>query len=848
MNDRERARALSALLDAASREPDVALPEVDEELRALVDLGSALGDLRAEPDAAQRAALERMLQAHRADIARAVGRREATRREAPRPGASMGGALAGLRAWFSGWRLPAAVGVLVVMLIIAILALVGPPGRSGEERIARAPSPTAMPAAGATVTPGTVAGPTQEPTIEPSETPLTGAATQPTLSPTSTATPVAIPPSAVALHHVRGIVEIQGADGRWEPAGARPFVRAGEDVRTGALSGVEMAFDDGSVARVGADAQITVDRLQPTTTGARAIELTQWRGESEHTVARAEDNHGWYVVRTPSGTGTAVGTAFQVRVTPALASWFSIDEGMVRVSNLGSSVVATAGQAALSRVAEAPGQPVYRVRGEGEVTETGPVWRIAGQAFVVDEASTVVGDPQVGDWVSVEGHVDGPGTRYADRIVLLTRSAIAHVRLTGEVDAIDATAWTIAGQQVTITPETDIEEGLQVGDAVSVDGTIEAGGTLVAEHILYRGDPVLGEAFSYVGVVQSASKSAWMISDVQIAVNGETATDADLPAGSVVLVRGNVLEDGSWLARSIRRASSQQRTFEFVGEVEQVDPWTIAGIDLETDPYTVIDEGIGEDDRVRVQGLVLDDGTRVAEAIKWDDRDRLAFAFVGTVERMDPWQVSGIALAVDDDTEIDPGVDVDGLVRVTGHLAGTEWVAERIEPATEAGEGAGCIRQYSVVTKVDAGQVALLDGATLTRGGTMVEEGTLERGAVVEVTACTDGSGNTHVVGIAVLSHVDLLPLETPTVEVPTDTPSPVPPPSPVAAPSPTTGDEPAGKVTICHNGQTIEISWDAWPAHEAIGDTMGPCPEPDDRSANPPAKPTKEPKPTKPK
>ncbi|MFN2153593.1 MAG: DUF5666 domain-containing protein, partial [Anaerolineae bacterium] len=641
MNDRERARALSALLDAASREPDVALPEADEELRALVDLGSALGDLRAEPDAAQRAALERMLKAHRADIARAVGRREATRREAPRPGASMGGALAGLRAWFSGWRLPAAVGVLVVMLIIAILALVGLPGRSGEERIARAPSPTAMPAAGATVTPGTVAGPTQEPTIEPSETPLTGAATQPTLSPTSTATPVAIPPSAVALHHVRGIVEIQGADGRWEPAGARPFVRAGEDVRTGALSGVEMAFDDGSVARVGADAQITVDRLQPTTTGARAIELTQWRGESEHTVARAEDNHGWYVVRTPSGTGTAVGTAFQVRVTPALASWFSIDEGTVRVSNLGSSVVATAGQAALSRVAEAPGQPVYRVRGEGEVTETGPVWRIAGQAFVVDEASTVVGDPQVGDWVSVEGHVDGPGTRYADRIVLLTRSAIAHVRLTGEVDAIDATAWTIAGQQVTITPETDIEEGLQVDDAVSVDGTIEAGGTLVAEHILYRGDPVLGEAFSYVGVVQSASKSAWMISDVQIAVNGETATDADLPAGSVVLVRGNVLEDGSWLARSIRRASSQQRTFEFVGEVEQVDPWTIAGIDLETDPYTVIDEGIGEDDRVRVQGLVLDDGTRVAEAIKWDDRDRLAFAFVGTVERMDPWQVSG---------------------------------------------------------------------------------------------------------------------------------------------------------------------------------------------------------------
>jgi hypothetical protein len=105
------------------------------------------------------------------------------------------------------------------------------------------------------------------------------------------------------------------------------------------------------------------------------------------------------------------------------------------------------------------------------------------------------------------------------------------------------------------------------------------------------------------------------------------------------------------------------------------------------------------------------------------------------------------------------------------------------------------------------------------------------------------------VVRITVLSHVDVPPLERPPLEVPTDTPSPVAGPSPVAPPSPTTGSEPAGKVTICHNGQTIEISTDAWPAHEAIGDTMGPCPEPDDRSANPPTKepkPTKAPKPTK--
>jgi len=41
-------------------------------------------------------------------------------------------------------------------------------------------------------------------------------------------------------------------------------------------------------------------------------------------------------------------------------------------------------------------------------------------------------------------------------------------------------------------------------------------------------------------------------------------------------------------------------------------------------------------------------------------------------------------------------------------------------------------------------------------------------------------------------------------------------------------------KIIICHyppgnpgNAQTITISENAWPAHEAHGDTLGPCPEP---------------------
>ena len=847
MSEQERAQALSELLDAVLRGKDTESLGPDKELRALSDVGRTLSEMSSEPSQAQKAALERVLQAHRADIARAAG----ARREVARRRASIGELASQLGGWLSGWRLPAAVGALVVMLIIALLAIFGLPGQNGEEIIAKVPSPTvivvptetAVAPATATATPGEVTRPTREPTALPSATPLTPPTTRPTLSPTPSATPIIVPPNAVVLHRVQGIVEMQTAAGTWVPAEVQPFVREGERIRTGALSGVEMAFYDGSVVRMGAETQITVDRLEPGPGGARVIELTQWLGESDHDVVGARGAYGSYVVRTPSGVGTAVGTAFQVRVTPALATLFSVDEGAVRVSNAGVSVVAIAGQVTLSHVAEAPERPVFRVRGEGQVTETGRVWRIAGQAFATHAETVLVGDPRVGDWVSVEGHVDGRGTRYADRIVLLRRSPVERFSLVAQVGAIAEDAWTIGGQRVVITPETDIEDGLEVGDLVCVEGTIQEDGTLVAAHILHRGDAATGGAFSYVGVVQGMSKEVWLISDVPVAVNEATLADEDLLPGSVVLARGDVLDDGTWLARSIRRIRTQERAFELVGEVEHVDPWTVAGIELETRLYTVIDEGIGEDDQARVRGIILSNGTWVAETIKWDDQDGPAFAFVGTVEQTDPtWRVRGVELVVHDGTEIDEGVDVGSLVRVEGTVSAEEgWVADRIAAMREAQGGAGCIRQYSVVTNVNDEQFVLLNGVTLPRGGVTVEKGTLERGAVVEAWVCTDGTGMVYVVSITVVGHVDVDTLEKPTIE-PWPTPR-----------SETTedGDEET-KVTLCHNPgpnqQTIEVAGEAWVnAHLAHGDYLGPClPLPETEERSKPPKPDKPDKPDK--
>ena len=57
----------------------------------------------------------------------------------------------------------------------------------------------------------------------------------------------------------------------------------------------------------------------------------------------------------------------------------------------------------------------------------------------------------------------------------------------------------------------------------------------------------------------------------------------------------------------------------------------------------------------------------------------------------------------------------------------------------------------------------------------------------------------------------------------PTSTSAPAPTNTP--APAPTSTPDSGGKVTLCHNGNTIEVDASAVDAHLNHGDTLGPCP-----------------------
>jgi hypothetical protein len=631
--------------------------------------------------------------------------------------------------------------------------------------------------------------------------------------------PQAPNPQTVALRNVRGLVQIRAGDGDWAAVDAGRLAVAGQRIRTGPLSSVNLAFYDGSQAHLGPNTEVSIDELDARMSGGpRLVALTQWIGETEHDVAPAVSAGSRYEVRTPSATAQAKGTLFHVLVTASHFTRFGVDEGVVAVTSLNVTVVVVSGQTTTVEPEQPPDEPVFRITGEGEVTQTGLTWIIAGQTFETDDYTVIVGNPQVGDRVSVEGRLLPDGTRLADRIVLLRRAPENRFTLTGRVEVITGTTWTVAGQVIVVDDETDVEAGIENGDWVSVEGVILPGGTLLAERISLV-EEGLGLPFDFVGVVQDVITDTWTVSGVTIVVDDETEIAEGLVVGDVVRVRGWILDDETWLARSIEQVEEEKREFEFTGYVESISPWIVSGIAFETNEWTAIEAGIGPGDRVRVEGHILEDGAWLAAEIERldDEEEALYVVFVGTVTGTEPWLVSGISLVVNDETVIKGEVGVGDLVRVKARiLADGTWLAREI--ARFGDEWApGCFSVSAIVVGVNAGQIVLDNWPAINLDEGIALEGEVKVSSVILILVCADADGTTHIVSIIVIYRPE------PVIIPPSPVPSPLPPP-----------DDDSGKVTICHkpnskNPHTITISRSALQTHLSHGDTLGPCPDRDD-------------------
>lgn len=620
--------------------------------------------------------------------------------------------------------------------------------------------------------------------------------------------PLNFNPAEAVLSNLQGLVEFEAEDGVWTAVSQHTNLTAGQRLRTGPLSKAALTFYDGSQAVVGPRSEIKIDQLdaQKPENGFRTVVLIQLLGESEHHVQFRHDAGSRYEVQTPSGSGIARGTVFHVSVTADATSHFAVTEGRVDVTSAETTVSVAAGQASAFQAGTPPSQPAFRITGEGEVSQIGSEWIIGGQTFQTDANTQIIGDPQLGDWVWVEGRLLADGTRLADRIVLLRSTPADSFTIIGEVGAINDESWTVAGQVILVNAETDLETGIVLGDIVQVNGLIQEDGSLLALRIRLL-EPELGTPFEFTGIVQAVGEEVWQISGIAITVNAETEIKGDIETGDVVKVEGWVW-DGVWLAQEIKLVDEAENEFEFTGVVESIDPWVVSGIAFETRAWTEVEDGITIGDLVKVEGIILEDGTWVAEEIKrLDDEDHLTFEFYGTVDSVDPWIVSGIPLTVTGETAVDDGIVVGDLVKVTVTILpdGT-WLVESITLVNDSAGQEGCFSVTAVVISVSDGQITLKDWPVFQLGNEVELEGQILPGSLVTVYACIGEDG--------LLTILEIIILYTP---VPA---TPVPPPP----------DDENGKVTLCHkpngnNPHEITVAQSAVPAHLNHGDTLGPCP-----------------------
>ncbi len=121
--------------------------------------------------------------------------------------------------------------------------------------------------------------------------------------------------------------------------------------------------------------------------------------------------------------------------------------------------------------------------------------------------------------------------------------------------------------------------------------------------------PMAGtSSFDLVGALENTDP--WTVAGKTFETNESTQIEDGLAVGDLVRVRGMVQDDDKWLAYSIEKAEEQAaQTIILIGKVTSVDPWVVNGITLNVTDTTVIDGEITTGMLVRVEILLLEDGT-----------------------------------------------------------------------------------------------------------------------------------------------------------------------------------------------------------------------------------------------
>jgi hypothetical protein len=111
---------------------------------------------------------------------------------------------------------------------------------------------------------------------------------------------------------------------------------------------------------------------------------------------------------------------------------------------------------------------------------TPDLWTVSGLPVAVDQGILIEPGIAVGDVVQVAGQISAESTWTARSIRRIASDGGAF-EFIGVVASLDP--WIVNGVELATANWTDIDEGIEVGDRVKVEGRILPGGTWLAEEI-----------------------------------------------------------------------------------------------------------------------------------------------------------------------------------------------------------------------------------------------------------------------------------------------------------------------------------------------------------------------------
>jgi hypothetical protein len=493
------------------------------------------------------------------------------------------------------------------------------------------------------------------------------------------------------LADLHGTVEVKTGNGQWTQAQSGQTLKSGQQIRTGALSNVSLAFYDGSSMELGAEVEIALNALDAGTSGARVVQLTQVSGESQHEVVMSEDPGSHYDVNTPAGNGSTNNSKFTVMVFPSQLSQFWVEAGDVSVVNETTKVAVGAGQTTSIIVGEPPIDPESRITGQGQVMQIG----MGDSASAIIPASTLnVSENQNGKITLC--HATGSTTNpYVEITVSVAGATNGHAKHPGDIIPAPAdgcptsspttsstpTSWNIAGQTFQPGASMVIFGNPQPGDWVSFEGRQLADGTRFADRIVLL-DHSPKDQLTFIGKVESIADTAWTISNHVVQVNDFTTIDAGLKVGDNAQVLGGIVEDGTFLAKNLSQTDGADTNFRFSGVITNIsnDVWDVSGIKVTVDKNTTRYGDFVLGNPLEVEGVIKEDGTWLAKTINLVTPEGYHFDYTGVVQSLSPWIVSGISFDTADWTEIDASIKVGDKVLTAGVINPNGiWVAETIE-------------------------------------------------------------------------------------------------------------------------------------------------------------------------